>query len=71
MVRLRQEIEAMPVLDIRDQQAKADKLFRVEAIAHDLKRAGDLLIASYYNTLKKAEQGRMRDEPSWPRREKA
>ena len=62
MVRLRQEIEAMPVLDIRDQQAKADKLFRAEAIAHDLKRAGDLLIASYYNTLKKAEQGRMRDE---------
>ena len=61
MVRLRREIEAMPVLDVRDQQAKAHKLAQAEAIAHDLKRAGDLLVASYYNTLKKTQQATLRD----------
>ncbi|KKM73134.1 hypothetical protein LCGC14_1413540, partial [marine sediment metagenome] len=61
MVQLRREIEAMPVLDIRDQQAKAHKLAQADAIAHELKRAGDLLVQSYYNTLKKTQQNRLRE----------
>ena len=60
MVRLRQEIEALPSLDIRDQEAKKLKLAQADAIAHDLKRAGDMLVASYYNTLSKPQQERLR-----------
>lgn len=61
MVQLRREMEAMPVLDIRDQQAKALKLAQAEAIAYDLKRAGDHLIMSGYNTLPKPQQEILRD----------
>ena len=35
-----------------------------EAIAHDLKRAGDLLVGSYYNTLGKSEQETLRRRPA-------
>jgi len=60
MVKLRQEIETMPMLDIHDQEAKAYKLTQAEALAHDLKTAGDLLVASYYNNLGKQEQATLR-----------
>jgi hypothetical protein len=61
LVQLRREIEEMPVLDLRDQQAKAYKLAQANAIAHDLKAAADLLVGSYYNDLNKTEQDKLRD----------
>ncbi|MEZ4862547.1 MAG: type IIL restriction-modification enzyme MmeI [Caldilineaceae bacterium] len=60
MVQLRQTLEEQPVQDIYDQQHKAYLLTQAEAIAHDLKRAGDDLVASYYNDLPKAQQATLR-----------
>lgn len=60
MVQLRQTLEGQPVYDIYDQQSKAYLLAQAEAIAHDLKRAGDDLVASYYNDLPKAQQATLR-----------
>jgi hypothetical protein len=61
MVALRHEIAATPVRDTRDQECKAYLLAKAEALAHDLHRGGDLLIASYYNTLNASEQAALRD----------
>jgi hypothetical protein len=61
MVALRREIAETPVRDTRDQEHKAYLLAKAEALAHDLRRGGDMLIASYYNTLNKTEQEALRD----------
>jgi len=60
MIRLRREIEAMPVLDIRDQEVKRDKLAKAQALANDLISAADELVAAYYNTLNQREQATLR-----------
>ncbi len=61
MVALRREIAATPVRDTRDQAHKAHLLVKAEALAHDLRRGGDMLIASYYNELNAGEQATLRD----------
>ncbi len=60
MIQLRREIEAMPVLDVRDQAVKRDKLARARMLANDLISAADELVASYYNTLNQREQSTLR-----------
>jgi len=60
MIAARRQIEQMPVVDIEDQQVKGYLLADAEAITHDLKAAADMLIASYYNTLRKTEQATLR-----------
>jgi hypothetical protein len=60
MIQKRQEMEDMPVRDIEDQQLKGYMLAEAEAITHDLKASADMLIASYYNTLKKGPQETLR-----------
>jgi len=60
LIAARQQIEQMPVVDIEDQQVKGYLLADAEAITHDLKAAADMLIASYYNTLRKTEQATLR-----------
>jgi hypothetical protein len=61
MIAARQQIEQMPVVDIEDQQVKGYLLADAEAITHDLKAAADMLIASYYNTLKPQAQATLRE----------
>ncbi|MFZ4659650.1 MAG: Eco57I restriction-modification methylase domain-containing protein [Caldilineaceae bacterium] len=60
MIRLRQAIETMPVMEIEDQYNKAAQLAKAAAIAHNLTRAADDLIASYYNDLQKGPQSALR-----------
>jgi hypothetical protein len=60
LVQLRREIEETPVLDVRDQGTKAFKLAQANALAHEIKSAADLLVASYYNDLGKREQETLR-----------
>ena len=60
MISHRRQISQFPVRSVEDQTDKAYLLAQAEAIAHDLKRAGDLLIASYYNDLPKAQQATLR-----------
>ncbi|MEU9448069.1 DNA methyltransferase [Streptomyces sp. NPDC048277] len=43
---LRREIEAMPVLDIRDARAKADKLKEAESLAERLRLAADAVVGA-------------------------
>jgi hypothetical protein len=60
MIGLRQAIETMPVMEIEDQYNKAAQLAKAAAIAHNLTRAADDLIASYYNDLPKGPQAALR-----------
>jgi hypothetical protein len=60
MIRLRREIEAMPVLDVRDQTVKRDKFDEARMIANDLISAANELVASYYNSLNLREQATLR-----------
>ncbi|MBX3000928.1 MAG: hypothetical protein KF893_20570 [Caldilineaceae bacterium] len=55
LVALRQGIEEMPVIDVRDQEAKAYKLAQADALAHTIKGNADLLVASYLNDLGRRE----------------
>lgn len=61
VVALRREIARMPARDVHDQEAKTALLAQAEAIANDLRRGGDLLVAACYNTLPAAERTRLRD----------
>ena len=61
MTKLRRQITTLSVNTIDDQAEKAHLLARAEAIAHDLKRGGDMLIGSYFNDLGKDEQEVLRE----------
>ncbi len=61
MIGLRQEIEATPIVDIRDQKHKAYLLTRADALAHDLKTGADMLIGAYYTPLPEAQRAPLRD----------
>jgi hypothetical protein len=60
IIALRREIAATPVRDTRDQAHKAYLLGKAEAIAHDLRRGSDMLLASYYNDLRPTDQASLR-----------
>ena len=60
VMRKRQDIETLPVLDTEDQAIKAYWLQEAEVEARALKRAADLLIVSYYNELSAREQQALR-----------
>ncbi|MBN1991880.1 MAG: hypothetical protein JW953_04205, partial [Anaerolineae bacterium] len=61
MVSLRRQLAALPVNTITDQAHKAHLLAKAEAVAHNLKRGGDMLIGSYFNDLPAGEQQDLRD----------
>lgn len=60
VVKLRQQIESFTVNTVQDQQEKARLLAEADAKTHDLRIAGNLLLASYFNTYSKKEQAAMR-----------
>lgn len=60
VVKLRQKIESFTVNTVQDQREKARLLAEAEAKTHDLRVAGNLLLASYFNTYSKKEQAAMR-----------
>lgn len=60
MIAKRREIETLPVQEVADLQHKATLLKEADALAHNLKRAGDMLITSYYNDLKSRERESLR-----------
>ena len=60
MIAARREIEGTPARNVEDQKLKEIFLAEADAIAHDLKRNGDMLVGVYYNSLKKEHQKTLR-----------
>jgi hypothetical protein len=60
MVKIRRQLEAIPVNSIADQEYKQQLFEHAERLAHDLRRGGDMLIGSYFNDLGKEEQEYLR-----------
>jgi len=62
IIDLRREISNLPVNSIDDQTHKRYLLTQADAIAHDLKQGGNMLLSSYFNELSKSKQDSMRDD---------
>ena len=60
MVELRRRIANLPVNSMADQDHKRHLFEEAEALAHDLRQGGDMLVGSYFNDLKKDEQETLR-----------
>lgn len=60
MIALRRQLEAIPVNSVADQEAKRLLFEEAEAVAHDLRRGGDMLVGSYFNDLGRDEQEYLR-----------
>lgn len=61
IIDLRREISNLPVNSVDDQTHKRYLLTQADAIAHDLRRGGDMLLSSYFNDLSKAKQEDLRN----------
>ena len=60
VIKLRAQLESFTVKDIRDQQEKSRLHKEADARINDLRTAGNLLLASYFNDYKKDRQKAMR-----------
>ena len=61
IISLRREISHLPVNSVDDQTHKRYLLTQADAIAHDLRQGGDMLLSSYFNDLSKAKQEDLRN----------